>query len=120
MFAEILSAYCHVVFSVIKRDGSPIRHRGFDSTKAVFGKLFHIRGRKYNGADFRQITFKLLFGDPCCGPAVFRKVVFQTVVFLAVGLNDVVFSQILNANVKKGNRDLLLLAVFKNIPWLRF
>ncbi len=115
MFAEILSPRCYVVFSVTKRDGSRIRHSGFDSTKAVFDKLFHIRRRKYNGADFRQIIFKLLFGDPYCGHAVLRKVMFQTVMFLAVGFKDVVFSQFLKTYVKKGDRDLFPLAVFKNI-----
>lgn len=45
---------------------------------------------------------------------------FQTVVFLAVGFNDVVFSQFLKTYVKKGNRDLLPLAIFKNISGFCF
>ena len=47
--------------------------------------------------------------------AVLRKVVFKTVVFLAVGFKDVVFSQFLNSHVKKGDRDFFFLAVFKRL-----
>ncbi len=45
---------------------------------------------------------------------------FQTVVFLAVGFKDVMFSQFLNAHIKKGNRDFLPLAIFKNISGFCF